>query len=401
MFALLFLASQAAEGVFGVFAGSMLDGVGPRATVFVGVTLLAISHAILILDLGVVALFAGHVLLGGCQNFIVMPLVLVAERGPHKSIVTALLFCFQRSAAAVSPVMVVLNKRAPKLFMWCVVLFDLAIYAPALVLLVFLVPRQVVAAKRKDQQAKVMRNFLKALLKPEFLIFALWFNLTAVQFAVFNNILEYEGTVYISQLVGWLTCIQGVYVLGFGWLLDVTHVSIVLMGINGITIIINITYVLGFSSIMLQAILYTCVDACWVNAMYIYLSEYFNPDYFGKLAASLTLSAGIMQLAAYFISPKMKEFVLVCVVFMVLEVAAAGLMSVMFLKHAVGGHVQVEESESVESRLSSQWSEILAEISVDSDDFLDVSTDEAARDMPTLLSEMSDSEDERLRQRFM
>ncbi|KAH0481801.1 MAG: uncharacterized protein KVP18_003162 [Porospora cf. gigantea A] len=390
LFSLLFLVSQACENIVGVVAGVLLDSFGPKITAGCGVAILATSHGILFMSRSKSAIFCCQIFLGSAQNFLIMPFVLTTENLPaHRALTTAIILCAQSTATTVAPLLDFLyHKMEPQMFGLVLGLLDVFVYLPILIGAIVLIPWSIHSAEDRKTKPDIS-VFFRALCRIEFLIFALWYGVTSIQYAIFNNVLEYQGSASLVKLVGWLTCIQGIYVLAFNWILDITHVSIVLIALSGITIAIDVLYMLNISGLAATAVLYTFVDACWVNAMFVYLTEYFVHDLYGKLAATLNLTSGIVQMSAFFISPGLSQFLLILLVLVLLNVFTVFGMAFMFLRYAYAFGAQHEEHErdvlpSVWSMSSTQWSEMLADISVETSDFISPSeSDEYSADFPT------------------
>lgn len=140
------------------------------------------------------------------------------------------------------------------------------------------------------------REFFKCLKTFDIWMMAIFCACLMFQFAYYPAVVRDAVGMEISEMIGWLTPLQGPFSFIIGFLMDYSGTTLIMMIMGLSLIFVNLACGLGSDIIPLSktvAIWFIFVQSATYNVKYTFVNEMYDPFNFGKLVGVLGIAGGI------------------------------------------------------------------------------------------------------------
>lgn len=323
----LYAIANGSEFAFAAVAGVMLDTFGPKITATSGELLQMLSIVLLLLGQEKFAIYPfAMVLTGASVNIICFPALTVMEQWPKRQAfaVSVIVGC-QSSASIVAPILKWITDKHPSMsFQKLWGLWLLIIWLPVSLIYIWTLPKArdykaLVADPQLEEgllDAEVIDNtpeevdeveekahgwtqwklFFQCLKTFDIWVMAIFCASLMFQFAYYPAVVKDAISMEMSDLVSWLTPLQGPFSFVIGFLMDYTGTTIVMliMGLTLIFVSLSCAYgadITGLHKVV--AVWFIFVQSATYNVKYTFVTEMYDPYNFGKLVGVLGIAGGV------------------------------------------------------------------------------------------------------------
>jgi len=292
------------EAVGSLVAGFMFDHIGPFGTALLGQGLHYGSWFMIINSKNSKTLWSvGNFMNGLSVNFTAFPAFTLIDLFPsYRFLMTAIVLGGQVSAVGVMPILYDVNKFANAGLSKMMTGYLLCGALPFSFLYLLSLPlnkkhlRLEFARKGIEVEEKKGKfsAFLRCSIKPETMLFCLWYIVMLCQYNFYFSQLENATDHDVASIQGTVMLAQGPLAILFGWFNDLARTLpmcslLTIMQIYSFAMVTMTKRPLQYTS----AILVTISNAHVYTTKFCYAAEIFPPEHFGKISGVLSFLAGV------------------------------------------------------------------------------------------------------------